>query len=155
MALDFTDILVSPEQLSEQRIIKEKQVVDGREYLRDQDGNVVLDSLGQRIEIDRLVTVRCEVNRFSQFKSVRLDAQVEVTDLESGQRIDRHPLSTEFVFEHAYADFKGDRRALDEELGLLLDLGFVPFPTDEDMVFEAGEELKDRLRTLLRRQSFN
>ncbi|UJH67573.1 hypothetical protein [Allomuricauda sp. SCSIO 65647] len=155
MNVDFKEINISPEQVNERQITKERQVKDGYEYLYDQEGNIVKDSLGNKIKIDRMVTVRCDFYQFTQFKSAQIGAKVSFTDLHNGQVINSYPLSSEFIFEHIYANFDGDRRALDNDLVRLLNLGAVPFPTNEQMVYDAGEDLKLRLKDVIRRNSFN
>nr|WP_299343969.1 hypothetical protein [Allomuricauda sp.] len=152
--LDFREINISPERVNETQIIKEKQIKDGYEYLLDENGNAVRDSLGNRIEIDRMRTVRCNFYQFTQFKSAQIGAKVSITDLSNGQEINSYPLSSEFIFEHIYANYQGDRRALDNELVALLDLAAVPFPSNEQMVYDAGEDLKARLKTIVRQQQF-
>ncbi|MEM6864668.1 MAG: hypothetical protein AAF575_05785, partial [Bacteroidota bacterium] len=112
-------------------------------------------SLGNRIKVDRLKTVRCNFYQFTQFKSAQIGAKVSITDLSNGQEINSYPLSTEFIFEHIYANYKGDRRALDNDLVALLDLAAVPFPSNEQMVYDAGEDLKARLKNIIRRHQFD
>ncbi|MEM0931156.1 MAG: hypothetical protein AAGJ12_01740 [Bacteroidota bacterium] len=153
--LGFREINISPERVNEKQIIKEKQIKDGYEYLLDDNGNAVKDSLGNRIKVDRLKTVRCNFYQFTQFKSAQIGAKVSITDLSNGQEINSYPLSTEFIFEHIYANYKGDRRALDNDLVALLDLAAVPFPSNEQMVYDAGEDLKARLKNIIRRHQFD
>ncbi|MCO5723709.1 hypothetical protein [Robiginitalea marina] len=155
MQLAFREILISPEQVSEKQLIKERQVADGTEFLRDRDGNVVRDSLGNRIEVDRLRTVRCNFYQFTQQKMVEVMGTVNFVDLRSRQPLNQYPLSSQYVFQHVYANFDGDRRALDNDLVALLDLAAVPFPSNEEMVFLAGEDLKNRLKNIMTRQRFN
>ncbi|MEZ4808746.1 MAG: hypothetical protein R2819_00185 [Allomuricauda sp.] len=155
MNLDFMEINVSPEKINETQIIKEKQVKDGYEYLLDSNGNAVKDSLGNRIKVDRFTTVQCNFYQFTQFKSAQIGAKVRFTDLKNGQEINSYPLSSEFVFEHVYANYKGDKRALDTDLITLLDARAVPFPTNEQMVYDAGEDLKARLKNIVRQYQFN
>ncbi|MEM7382573.1 MAG: hypothetical protein AAF361_15475 [Bacteroidota bacterium] len=71
MQVAFRDILISPEQVSEQQIIKEKQIKDGYTYLEDANGNLVKDSLGNEIKVDRLKTVRCNFYQFTQHKAAQ------------------------------------------------------------------------------------
>jgi len=155
MNLDFKEINISPEQVSEKQIIREKQVKDGYEFLVDEDGKIVKDSLGNEIKVDRFKTVRCDYYQFTQLKTAQIGAKVSFTDLENGQEINSYPLSSEFVFEHIYANYQGDKRALDNDLIALLNLGAVPFPTNEQMVYDAGEDLKLRLKEVIRKYSFN
>lgn len=152
--LDFMEINISPEQVREKQIVKEKQIKDGYEYLLNEEGNAVKDSLGNRIKVDRFRTVQCSFYQFTQFKSAQIGAKVRFTDLNNGQEINSYPLSSEFVFEHIYANYKGDRRALDTDLISLLDARAVPFPSNEQMVFDAGEDLKLRLKSIISQNQF-
>lgn len=154
MQLSFRNIAISPEQVSERQIIREKQVKDGTQFLLDEDGNAVRDSLGNRIEVDRLKTVRCNFYEFTQQKIAQVVGNVNFVDLRTRQAVNTYPLTSEFVFQHVYARYDGDRRALDTDLIGLLDLAAVPFPSDEDMVYSAGEDLKARLKNILNRQQF-
>ncbi len=154
MEIAFRDIQVTPEQVRERQVIREKQVKDGWEYLYNEDGDPVKDSLGNKIKVDKMVTVRCEVYEFTQFKASQVAGIVQFKDLNSQQIIDRFPVNSEFVFEHIYADYDGDRRALDQRFVGLIDLRAVPFPTDEQMVYDTGEDLKTRIKRIISRNQF-
>lgn len=155
MEVSFENIAISPEQVRERQVSKEKQIKDGHDLVLDQNGNTVKDSLGNNIKIDRFKTVRCDFYQFTQFKSAQVTGLVNFMDLRSQQRINQYPLSSEFVFEHIYANYQGDKRALDNDLISLLELARVPFPSNEQMVYDAGEDLKNNLKTILARQRFN
>ncbi|MEM8762728.1 MAG: hypothetical protein AAGD88_02880 [Bacteroidota bacterium] len=153
--LGFREINISPERVNEKQLIREKQIPDGYEFLRDRDGNVVKDSLGNKIEVERFRNVQCNFYQFTQFKAANIVAKVSVTDLKNGQKINDYPLATEFVFEHIYANYKGDKRALENDLVALLDLAAVPFPTNEQMVYDAGEDIKVRLKRIINQHQFD
>jgi len=155
MNLDFMEINISPERINETQIIKEKQIKDGYKHLRDEKGNTVKDSLGEPIKVDRLKTVKCNFYRFTQTKRAQIGAKVRFTDLANGQEINSYPLSSEFVFEHVFANYQGDKRALDNELLIFLDAREVPFPSDQQMVYDAGEDLKARLKNIVAKYRFN
>ncbi|TVZ14432.1 hypothetical protein [Maribacter sp. MAR_2009_72] len=155
MELSFENINISPEQISEKQISKEKQIKDGYTFVEDRNGNVVSDSLGNSIKIDKFKTVRCDFYQFTQFKSAEVTGVVNFIDLKKQQKINQYPLSSQFVFEHIYANYSGDKRALDNNLTALLQRARVPFPSNEQMVYDAGEDLKNNLKNILNRQSFN
>ena len=155
MQVAFRDINITPEQISEKQLIKEKQIKDGYEYLEDENGNLVKDSLGNEIKIDRLKTVRCNFYQFTQHKAAQVVGNVQYIDLKTKQPINSYPLSSEFIFEHVYANYNGDKRALDNDLVSLLNLAAVPFPSNEEMVYDAGEDLKTRLKNIVIRHKFN
>jgi hypothetical protein len=155
MNLDFMEINVSPERVNETQIIKERQIKDGWEYLLDREGNVVKDSLGNKIKVDKMRTVTCKFFQFTQSKSAQIGAKVRFTDLRSGQEINAYPLSSQFVFEHIFANFQGDKRALEDDLLIYLNAREVPFPSNEQMVYDAGEDLKARLKGIVSQYQFN
>lgn len=155
MQVAFRNINITPEQISEKQLIKEKQIKDGYEYLEDENGNLVKDSLGNEIKIDRLKTVRCNFYQFTQHKAAQVIGNVQYIDLKTKQAVNSYPLSSEFIFEHIYANYNGDKRALDNNLVSLLNLAAVPFPSNEQMVYDAGEDLKSRLKNIIIRHKFN
>ncbi|WP_445385200.1 hypothetical protein ACT6NV_14755 [Robiginitalea sp. IMCC44478] len=155
MQVAFRDILISPEQVNERQIIKERQVKDGKQFLLDEEGNVVKDSLGNKIEVDRMRTVRCNFYQFTQQKTAQVNGNVNFIDLRTKQSLNSYPLSSQFIFEHVYANYDGDKRALDNDLVAMLNLAAVPFPSDEQMVYDAGEDLKARLKNIIVRHKFN
>lgn len=154
MLISLENIMISPEQISERQFIKEKQVVDGYTYAKDTNGNVVVDSLGNKIKVEKFVTVTCSFEEFIQTKATQITGLVTFTDLLTAQQVDSYPLSTEFIFEHSYGRSKGDQRALDNEHRELLRLQAVPFPTNEQMVYDAGEQLKENIKSIISRQRF-
>ena len=155
MQVAFRDISISPEQVSEKQIIKEKQIKDGYTYLEDENGNLVRDSLGNEIKVDRLKTVRCNFYQFTQHKAAQVTGNVSYIDLQTKQAVNSYPLASEFVFNHIYANYEGDKRALENDLITLLSVRAVPFPTNEQMVYDAGEDLKSRLKDIIIRHKFN
>ena len=81
LELNLRKIEVSPEQVREKEIIKEKEVKEGFEYLLDENGDQVLDEEGDKIKVDKFVSVRCELYQFTQFKSVKVIGQVTYVNL--------------------------------------------------------------------------
>ena len=153
--VSFENITISPEQVKEKEILKEKQIKDGYKYLINSNGTVVKDSLGNKIKVDKFKTVRCHYYQFTQFKSTQVSCMVRVTNNTTKQQINQYPLSSEFVFEHVYATYDGDKRALDKDLISLLRVGAIGFPSNEQMVYNTGEDLKNNLKAILQTQYFN
>ena len=149
MRVNLRDINISPEQIKERQIIKEKQIADGKQNLLDSKGNVVKDSLGKAIQVDKMVTVRCEYYESTQFKSSQVTGNVEYIDLKNNQLVDAFPISSEFVFQHVFATSRGDRRALETTLLPFLNNRQVPFPSEEQMIYDTGEDLKVQLKKII------
>ena len=60
-------------------------------------------------------------------------------------------LGFEFVFQNLYAIYKGDKRALTREDLNLVNSRNIPFPSNEQMVYDTGEDLKAKLKDIIRR----
>lgn len=154
MRVNLRDVILSPEQIKERQVIKEKQVIDGKKDLLDGDGKQVKDSLGNAIKVDKMVTVRCEYYESTQFKTVQITGNVEYVDLTTKQLVDAFPITSEFVFEHVFATSRGDKRALETTLLPFLNNRRVPFPTEEQMIYDTGENLKLQLKQIITGQKF-
>ena len=154
LELNLRNIQVSPEQVREKEIIKEKEIKDGFTYLLDANGDQVLDKEGRKIKLDKMVPVRCELYQFTQFKTAKVTGQVKYVDLNTKQTIQTYPIASEFAFEHRYAQFKGDKRALEPSFIDLIRLRVVPFPTNEQMIYDSGQDLKLKLKSIITRNKF-
>jgi hypothetical protein len=64
------------------------------------------------------------------------------------------PLTSEFIFENKYATYKGDRRASDDNYSSYFDKKAVPFPSNEQMVYDTGEDLKAKIKNILNTNRF-
>ncbi len=154
LELNVTDILVSPERIREKEFVEEKMIKDGFKYAVDDKGNQLIDSLGNKIKIDNMIKVRCHLYQFSQSKSSKVNGQVKYVDLNNNQVFQVFPISSEFVFNHVYATHRGDKRALKASYIDLLELKAVPFPSNEQMVYDTGSDLKNRLKQIIQRNHF-
>lgn len=154
LELNLIAINVSPERINEKQVIEEKTIKDGFKYVLNDQGKVQKDSLGNKIKVDNYVKVRCELLRITQFKSSNIEAQVKFIDFNSKSLINAYPIESEFVFEHVYASHRGDKRALAKGNLRLLKSVVIPFPSNEQMVYDTGTDLKMRLKTILKENGF-
>ncbi|TDL99861.1 MAG: hypothetical protein C4K58_01015 [Flavobacteriaceae bacterium] len=151
--LSIGQIQISPERVDRNSYTKETQIVDGWEYAT-KDGKVQKDSFGEPIKIDRYKTVVGTAVEFSQFKACNITGQVRLIENQTGRVMDKENIASEFVFQHRYATFSGDRQAFGPEIQNLFGLGPVQFPSNEQMVFDTGEDLKAKLKAFLSRLRF-
>ena len=149
LVVNFREIKISPEQVREKQFIKEKQIKDGTKPLLDSNGVQVKDSEGKPMVVDVMKTISASVYEFTQFKSVQITAKVEFHDLNTKQLIDAYPLSSEFIFNYIYANYNGDKRACEQDYFQYFDRRAVQFPTNEQMVYDSGEDLKAKLKAII------
>ncbi|SRX76114.1 hypothetical protein [Aequorivita antarctica] len=152
--LNFQTIQISPERVSDRQYTRTQRVKDGYDYRRDRAGNIVRDSLGNPIKIDRFIDVSAVITITTQQKSVFVGGTVVYKDLNKRRQLNSFPLSSEFIFENSFAKYRGDERALTAEDRRLLSNYFLPFPNNEQMVFDAGQDIKERFKEILRDNSF-
>lgn len=149
LIVNFVQINISPEQIKEKEFIKERQVKDGVKTLLDSRGRPVKDSLGNDIKVDKYRMLRANVYEFRQFKSCQVMAKVDYVDLKTNQLMQSFPLTSEYVFENIYSTYKGDRNACEDNYMNYFNKRSVPFPNNEQMVFDTGEDLKARLKDII------
>jgi len=154
MDLQLKQINISPEYVNDRQILRRKQIVDGWEYLRDDNGEIVQDSLGNNIKVDKIITVKARVFETSQTKSAQVIGRVVYTDLKTNQRLDSFTIDSTFLFENLFATIRGDRRALTNRDRDLLRQRFIPFPSDSQIVYDTGEDLKYKLKRIINDQNF-
>jgi hypothetical protein len=154
LIVNFRQINISPEQIKEKEFIKEKQVKDGVKTLLDTNGNVVKDSIGNPIKVDNFKTIRVNIYEFKQFKSCQVIAKVDYIDFRNNQLIEAFPITSEFVFEHIYANYNGDKSACDDSYLPYFNKRAVQFPSNDQMVYDSGEDLKAKLKDIITRNKF-
>lgn len=154
LIVNFRQINISPEQIKEKEFQRERQIKDGVKNLIDSNGTIVKDSLRNPIKVDNFKTIRADIYEFRQFKSVNVTAKVDYIDFKNNQLVETFPLSSEFIFESVYAKFTGDKRACEETYYPNFDRRAVPFPSNEQMVYDSGEDLKTKLKDIIVRNKF-
>jgi hypothetical protein len=149
LRIHFREVIISPEQIKEKEFIKERRIKDGQKKLIDANGKEVLDEKGKVVLVDNLKDITVKINEFRQFKSCVIVAKVDYSNWLTNQLLESFPLSSEFIFENVYADYKGDRRAAEDSYYSNFDKRIVPFPSNEQMIYDTGEDLKNKLKDIL------
>ena len=155
MQLQLKRINISPEHVYEKEYVREAEIVDGWEYVLDENGNVAKDSFGNDIKQDKIVRVLARLSEVQQVKSTQVIGQVVFTDLKQNQVLESFPIDSEFIFENFYGRFRGDRRALSDDDKRLLGNRAVPFPTNEQIVYDTNEDLKQKLKSIIKQMTFS
>lgn len=149
--LDITDISFSPETIDRRTFTEAREIQDGTKYALDDDGNVRKDSTGNDIRVPNMITVAAQVTETTQLKSALVGGSLNIYDLRTDQLVRTDNIGVEAVFRHRFGSYSGDRRALNEELLAVINGKEVPFPSNETMMMDAAELLKDRSKTIVAR----
>ena len=78
-------------------------------------------------------------------------AKIDIIDYDNNQLLKTTTISSEKVFKNIYATFKGDKRACDTKYYPTFDQKAIPFPSNEQMVYDAGQDLKNKFKDLISR----
>lgn len=154
LSISFEQINMSPEQVKEREFVVEKEIIDGRIKLTDSRGRVVKDSLGKDVMVDNVKIFKALISEVRQFKTVQVVAKIDYFNMNNNQLLESFPLSSEFIFENIYARMKGDKRAVDSKYLPNFRNGPVPFPNNQQMVFDTGEDLKNQLKGIIKQNKF-
>ena len=152
LVLNITNIVFSPESVERQIIRETKEIQDGLKYEYDRNGNVKKDSLGNDVRVPNFVNVSAEVTDVVQQKSAFVGGSLDIFELESDQILRTENLSAEWVFENRYGTVSGDERALSEETEKIVDGREMPFPTNEQMVMDSAELLKEQTKNIIQNE---
>ena len=154
MVINFRHIYISPEQIKEREFIKDRIIKDGVKKLIDANGKEVLDEKGKVVMVDDMRNATVRIYEFRQFKSCQITAKVDYINFKSNQLLQSFPIASEFIFENIYATYKGDRRASDDNYYSYFDKRAVAFPSNEQMVYDTGEDLKAKIKDIISRNRF-
>jgi tetratricopeptide (TPR) repeat protein len=138
----LTDIRLSPEVVRERQYEDARELEDGFDYVLDENGNVAKDTLGNDIKVVRKVWITAQVFEVYQSKVATINGRLDLIDLKTKELVDSAPLGVEAVFENYASTFRGDERALSKESRRRIGNRPVPFPTNEDLMLTAAEQIK-------------
>ncbi|CAM4007378.1 hypothetical protein [Flavobacterium weaverense] len=154
LMINFRNIYISAEQIKEREFSKERIIKDGSKKLIDANGKEVLDVNGKVVMVDNLRTVNASIYEFKQFKSCQITAKIDYVNYRSNQLLKTFPITSEYVFENIYATYKGDRRASDDNYYSYFDRKAVVFPSTEQMIYDTGEDLKSKIKSIITQNRF-
>ena len=154
MVINFRHIYISPEQIKEREFVKDRIIKDGVKKLIDANGKEVLDEKGKVVMVDDMRNATVRIYEFRQFKSCQITAKVDYINFKSNQLLQSFPIASEFIFENIYATYKGDRRASDDNYYSYFDKRAVAFPSNEQIVYDTGEDLKAKIKDIISRNRF-
>lgn len=144
-------VAVSPDNTFEKDTLIKREIEDGFQYVLDDNGNVMKDSLGNDIKVKKYKTVQCALIESVQTKECIIDGQVEIVTVKPAKVLKSDPLSADSYFEHVSARAIGDEEALMPAEREKINSKPIPFPSDLEMVIRCSEALKMGIRNAMQR----
>jgi len=142
-------IMVSPDDVKDTDQVFTKNISDGFDYVLDANGNVMKDTAGNDIKLQKFREITCTLIETQQLKSVEIRGEVEIMAYNPDRLIQKEPFGASNQFEHVSARSIGDEAALTEEALKKAQAEKVPFPTDIDMVMMCTETIKPAIRNAI------
>lgn len=146
IVMKVRNVEVSPESVREVEYIDRQEIEDGWEYVLDENGNVLKDTLGNDIKIPRYTFVEAFVFETNQYKEVNVEATLEFIDLRNRNLVSTANFGSAAIFENCAVTFRGDRRALSNRTRRSLGNRPIPFPPTEEMLIDAASKMKPAIK---------
>lgn len=154
---DYTIILnlkmidVSPELVKQRDFSESAEVEDGWQYVKDKNGNVMKDSLGNDVKVKKYKTIICYLTETKLSKKAIVSGSLDFYDNHTNQLIKTDPVTAESFFDHMFCTAKGDFNALKPETRKLVNIQPIPFPNDLEMIWRTNENLKKMTKDIISR----
>lgn len=142
-------IMVSPDDVKDTDQVFTKNISAGFDYVLDANGNVMRDTAGNDIKVQKFKEITCTMIETRQFKSVEIRGEVEILSMNPDRLIQKEPFGASNQFEHISARSIGDEGALTEEALAKTQQEKIPFPSDVDMVLMCTETIKPAIRNAI------
>ena len=147
---DIHEIFVSPEVISRNQFVSEKEVIDGWEYKKDESGNIVLDSLGNKVKVDIIKQLRAEVNELHYDKNAFMKTKVAIINNETNHIETTRLFESNRFFSDFSCEVSGSQDALDGEYRKTIKNEIAPFPTDTEILQDCTNDIKQQIKTYLK-----
>lgn len=148
--LNLQQVNRGPEVVRERTYVDAKEIEDGFDYVLDDNGNVLKDSLGNDVKVTRFVQIEAQVLEVFQSKEVSLLGNLSFYDNQSQNLLKTTPITMNAIFENYAATYDGDRRALTKESKRLIGNQPLPFPSDLNLLLQAVGNLKPIIKEKIR-----
>lgn len=145
----ITDVEVSPSLVKEREYEDSKEIEDGFEYVLDDNGNVMKDTLGNDIKVPKKVWIRARVIETFQNKVARVNSRIEVIDLQTNDLVESKSVIVDAIFDNYASTYFGDKRALSSTSKKRIGNRPLPFPSDEDLLYDAAQKLRPIIKERL------
>ncbi|MCH2043708.1 MAG: hypothetical protein MK212_06160 [Saprospiraceae bacterium] len=134
--IDIIEISADREKVS--TYTDKKEIEQGVEYVKDENGELVKDENGDPLTQPKMVEKTCIIEKISQEKVADLTGSIFLFDTQNNEQLHTAPLNSQHLFKHEYATVQsGDSSAASEATTLLLQNKELPFPTETEMIDSA------------------
>ena len=149
--LEIRDMDISPEREVVNNFVETKEIKDGFDYILDNNGNVMKDTSGNDLKVDRYITIEARIKQVIRTKSAFVTGNVVYYDLHTGDKFRSERVNVEANFEDIACRVRGDKRAITAKSKKHIKQYSAPFPSDFALTMDAAENLKHALKNEIER----
>lgn len=147
--LDLQDVWVSSGSVREHAYVDQKEVITW-EYQKDACGRFVLDTLGNKIKIEKKELISANVLEVWFEKDASLRGEFLLYDLATNSQIRRESIEANIAFRDYGCTYKGNRQALSSQsCNKLRSPSYNRLPDDDDLLVQAFEDMQLRFQRKL------
>jgi len=150
--ISLDKLTFEPEKTLEETVRQEGKVQDGWQYKLDGNGNVMKDDKGNDIKTPKYKVVAAEVMLYQQNKASKIDGIITIKDLIKKTTVTTKPEFGEAKFQHTYAKYRGDQRAIEQKYFEALKSKAVIYPKDYEFIKYTISNFKQKVDALLSQQ---
>lgn len=148
LKLIIKNIQSLPEKVTTNHYDESKEIVDGYEFLYDDKGNIVKDSLGEPVKVPDYKIVTATVHETWQEKIGSISGELQYID-RNGKIIRTIAVKSEGVFQNYYATASGYYDALTTQSKSKIGGKPLPFPTDNQILIDAIHQLNYNVNNVM------
>ena len=145
---NIKNIEIGPESVKEREYTETKVVDDGWSYKLDSKGNVMKDSLGNDIKINKTKTISCYLKEVQLKKIVSILGALDFIETNTNQIIKTNPIKADAIFDYPFVKANGDRNAMTEETKKKLRQP-APFTSTPEMIIQAVQTMKNMSKDIV------
>lgn len=129
MVIEIDEIILSPERIVE-RSYDLKEEIEIKKPKNDTTDQKMTE------------TVYATVTEYTLNKESKINAHIVIRDKRNNKSIHREPVFSQYHYHKIVNAYSGDRRAIPRKVKIG---GSLSFPNEADMIYHAGENLKDHI----------
>ena len=150
--ISLDKLTLEPAKVIEEKVNQEGKVQDGWQYQLDSNGNVMKDENGNDLKTAKYKVVNAEVMVYQQNKASKIEGTIIIKNLENKTTLITKQEIGEAKFQHAYAKYKGDQRAIDQKYYDALQSKAVSYPKDYEFIKYSLSNFKQKVDALMSQQ---
>lgn len=138
LELNFRDIIVHPESISKKTFEVKKEI----------SSNDTSRNARQR-------TITCKVTETRLYKDASINSEIILFNNQKQPIYRESPIVSSYVFDYKWAEYQGDKDALDSKYKKEMKCVAVSIPSHEAMLMDCAKDLKDKFKYFINRNVSN